>query len=337
MTPMRELRVGIVGCGQMGRKHAVNCSRMAGLSVVAVVDGDQDRAAALSKETGATAYSDVQAMIRDVSPDALVIATPPGERRAAIESGASARIPLLVEKPLALDMKSARAYCELVRNASIVNAVGFHLRYSPLTQQASTLISGKKVTHVRTMTTTSYYLRMDMPLWFLQRRHSGGPLLEQTLHVIDTVRYLVGDITQIVAKGDRLVRPDLNEFDSEDSIVLAYRFASGILGTHTDSCAMMEFNWEIELFGPDWRLKLDFARGRLEGRIDGEQIGADSAGVDLHMIEMKTFIAAARHDKQAGLLSSFADATKTLATVTAGDRSLVSGNWETVDGYSHRV
>ncbi|MBI2856789.1 MAG: Gfo/Idh/MocA family oxidoreductase [Chloroflexi bacterium] len=328
----RALRIGVAGCGQMGRKHALNCSRLEGVSVVAVADTDQDRAGALAQETGAVPYGDCEAMLADAGLDAAIIATPPGGRRQAIEAAASAATPMLVEKPLALDMETARAFCDAARRGSVVNAVGFHLRYSPLTQRARALLSGRRVTHVRTVTTTSYYLKMDMPHWFLQRRHSGGPLLEQSLHVLDSARYLLGEITHVVARGDRLVRPDLGAFDSEDTIVLAYRFANGALGTHTDSCAMMEFNWEVELFGPDWRLNIDYARGCLRGEVDGETVHLDAAGVDLHLLEVRGFVEAVRAHENKRVLSSFADASRTLAVVTAADRALESGAWELVGG-----
>jgi predicted dehydrogenase len=334
MNMERVLRIGVVGCGNMGRKHTTNCSRMEGVSVAAVVDTDVAKAAALGAEVEAAVYDSTEMMLADVPVDAVIVATPPGVRWEIVKAAAANGQALFVEKPIALNLAMARVCGVAVKESSVVGAVGFQLRYSPLTQQARALISGRPVTHVRTACTTPYYLNMDMPLWFLQRAHSGGPLLEQSIHVIDMARYLVGDITHVFARGDRLVRPDLDTVDSEDSIVLAYRFASGALGSHIDSCAMTEFNWEIELFGPDWRLLVDYARRRLSGQIDGEIVEKEFPSEDLHMLEMRAFLEAVRHhdtnNGNNGVLSDFADATKTLAVVLAGDRSLETGIWEPV-------
>jgi len=223
--------------------------------VVALADIETAKVAALATEMRASIYQSAEAMLDSVPLDAVIVATPPEVRVEVVSRAAAGGKAVFVEKPIALDLAAAKACCSAVQGDSLVNAVGFQLRYSPLTQLARELISGLQVTQVRTVCTTPYYLKMDMPLWFLQRKHSGGPLLEQSIHIIDIARYLVGDITQVFARGERLVRPDLNMFDSEDTIVLAYRFANGALGTHLDSCAMMEFNWEIELFGPNWRLR----------------------------------------------------------------------------------
>ena len=334
MTPptvsQRTLRVGIVGCGLMGRKHALNCCRMEGVSVVAVADVGTAKAEALATEVRATRYDSAEEMIAKVPLDAAILATPPGERMEIVEAATAARIPLFVEKPLAIDISTANAYRVAAQKAAVTNAVGFQLRYSPLTQQARDLISGRQVTHVRTACTTSYYLTMDMPLWYLQREHSGGPFLEQSLHMIDMARYLVGDITHVFARGNRLVCPNLDRFDSEDTLIMSYQFANGALGTDIDSSATLEFNWEVELFGPDWRLLIDYARKRLRGHIGEKIIDMEMPDLDLHMLEMQAFLSAVRNGKRDLLLPDFADATRTLAVLLAADRSLKTGAWEPV-------
>ena len=325
------MRVAVAGFGTMGRKHTENCTQIEGVEVVAVAVADAAEGAAVNAEAGLPAYEDAEKMLAEVPVDALIVATPPGVRRKMIGAAAAAGKALFVEKPIALDLATAQGYRDAVKKTGVVNAVGFQLRYSPLTEEARRIASGRPVTHVRTACTTSYYLAMDVPPWFLQREHSGGPLLEQAIHVIDMARFLVGDITHVFARGDRLVRPQLEHLDSEDTIVLAYRFANGALGTHIDSCAMTEFNWEVELFGPDWRLLADFARKRLTGHVGGDRIDKQFPDVDLHMLEMRAFVNAIRHGRTDLVRSDFADATKTLATVLAGDRSLTTCVWEPVD------
>jgi predicted dehydrogenase len=271
-------------------------------------------------------------MLTEVPVGAVILATPPGTRRDTVIKAASVGTALFLEKPIALDLPTAREYCDISAKKSLVNAVGFQLRYSPLTEHVQKMIKGRTVTQVRTACMTSYYLKRDVPDWFLQREHSGGPLLEQAIHPIDIARLLVGDITHVFARAERLLFPDTSELDSEDTIVLAYRFASGALGTHTDSCATYEFNWEVELFGSDWRLLVDFARKRLSGHIGEEIIGQDFQDIDLHMLEMHAFVDAVRNHRPDMVRSDFADATKTLVTVLAGDRSIKTGVWETVEG-----
>jgi predicted dehydrogenase len=326
----RTVRIGVVGCGQMGRKHALNCSRIKGVAVVAVADKDIARARALAKEMAAVPYSSAEALLANVDIDALIVATPPDAHGKDAHAAIKANKAVLIEKPIALDIVTAKSLCVAAEKASVVNAVGFHLRYAPLTQKARSLIAGKRVTQVRSVTTTGYYLKMDMPAWFLQRKHSGGPLLEQSLHMFDEALYLVGDITHVFAQGDRLVRPEIKKFDSEDTMVLAYRFANGALGTHADSCATTVFNWEIELFGTDWRLLVDYARKRLSGYFGEKVIAIDFPDADYHLFELQAFVNDVRKRRVDSIHSDFKNATKTLEVMLAGGRSLKSGTWEAV-------
>jgi len=319
------IKIGIIGCGQMGRKHALNCSKIEGVSVVAIADKDEHRSKTLAQEIGAFPYSTYKDVVAVEALDAVIVATPPDQHGEAALGAIKAGKSVFIEKPIALDMATARALCEAADKAGVVNAVGFHLRYAPLTQKAKALIAGKQVNEVRSVTTTSYYLKLDMPGWFLQRKHSGGPLLEQSLHMFDIARYLVGDITHIFAQGARLVRPELAEFDSEDTMVLAYRISNGALGVHLDSCATTVFNWEIELFGEDWRLLIDYARNQISGYIREKQIQYNPADIDIHEIEIQAFIETIRSKEKILILSNFADATKTLEAMLAADMSLKNG------------
>jgi len=330
----KQIRVAVAGFGTMGRKHAANCSDIGDVAVVAITGVDEAEAELIRTEAGVPAFTDAVAMLSAVPCDALVVATPPGARRETVTAAAAAGKAVFIEKPIALDLVTARGYCRAVSDNDVVNATGFQLRYSPLTERARELIAGRAVTHVRTMVTTGYYLNRDVPDWFLQRRHSGGPLLEQAIHVFDMARYLAGEITHVFARADRLTFPDTGDLDSEDTIALLYRFENGALGTHLDSCAMTEFNWEVELFGVDWRLLVDFARKRLTGYIGSRKVDEQFKDVDLHAREMRAFIAALRSGGTsaiADIRSDFADATKTLAVVLAGDRSIASGCWEKVE------
>ncbi|MCL2678747.1 MAG: Gfo/Idh/MocA family oxidoreductase [Dehalococcoidia bacterium] len=316
------INLGIIGCGQMGRKHALNCSKIEGVQVRVVTDKDAERAGMLAREVGAVALAGFEEILQFKPLDAVIIATPPDEHAVSALAAIKAGKAVFVEKPITLDLPSAHQLCQSAAVAGVINAVGFHLRYAPLTDKAMSLIAGRKVNELRSVTTTGYYLKFDMPAWFLQRRHSGGPFLEQTLHMFDVARYLVGDVTHIFARGDRLVKPELKEFDSEDSIVIAYRLSNGALGVHLDSCATSVFNWEIELFGEDWRLLVDYARNTISGYFGEEQVAWIPTSVDIHAIETRAFCEAVKSGNQQLVRSSFEDATKTIAAMLAGDESM---------------
>ncbi|MDP7240095.1 MAG: Gfo/Idh/MocA family oxidoreductase, partial [Dehalococcoidia bacterium] len=83
------LRVGVIGCGLMGRMHSLNCNQTEDVSVVAVADVRTDRAKALAEELNATAYIKAETMFEDTRLDAVVLASPPFTRWPALRSATS--------------------------------------------------------------------------------------------------------------------------------------------------------------------------------------------------------------------------------------------------------
>lgn len=331
---MEATRFGIVGCGRMGQKHAKSLLETGSGRVTAVADADRKRARSLAVEVGAEVYPDVGSLLAAGGIDALIVATPPRVRREVILPIVEAGLPLFVEKPPAFDLPEARECARAIARRGLLTGVGFMLRYQPMTERARELLVGRQVTLVRTMCTIDYYLHLQMPLWFLQKDQSGGPLCEQAIHVLDAARYLVGDVTQVFARGDRLVRPEVREVDAEDTLVLAYRFANGTLGVHSHSCAIEKFRFEVECLGPDFRLLLDYGERRLTGLFGADTVEESFAPFDAHRAEIVAFAQAVRGEEDPeGLLvrSSYADAVRTLAFTLAGNRSLETAAWEAVE------
>jgi predicted dehydrogenase len=327
-------RFGIVGCGRMGQKHAKSVVETDSGRVTAVADADAERARALASDVGARVYPDVRRLLAAGEVDAVIVATPPRVRQEVILPIVEARLPLFVEKPPAFDLPEARECARAIVRQGVLASVGFMLRYQPMTERARELLVGRRITLVRTMCTIGYYLHLQMPLWFLQKDQSGGPLCEQAIHVLDAARYLVGDVTQVFARGDRLVRPDVREVDAEDTLVLAYRFANGALGVHSHSCAIEKFRFEVECLGADCRLLLDYGDRRLTGLFGAEIVEESFPPFDAHRAEIVAFARAVRGEEDARgplVRSSYADAVRTLAFTLAGNDSLATAAWETVE------
>ena len=108
------LRVGVIGTGGMGGRHARNLAhRVAGAELVAVMDADEERAAAVAEECGgASVFGSGPALVNDDAVEAVLIASPDPTHAdlavACIEAGK----PVLCEKPLGVDIDDARRVLE---------------------------------------------------------------------------------------------------------------------------------------------------------------------------------------------------------------------------------
>src|SRR5579872_5010170 len=106
---MATTRFGIIGCGNMGQRHARSIVESAAGTVMAVTDSDAGRADTLAHDVGARTYPDVESLLGAGEVDAVVVSTPPRIRRGVLLPVIEAGLPLFVEKPPAFDLPEARA------------------------------------------------------------------------------------------------------------------------------------------------------------------------------------------------------------------------------------
>src|SRR3954453_23674890 len=126
----RPLRVGIVGCGGIGRTH-LNAYRANGISPTALVEPNPTALAAAGAEYGGTPYPDYRAMFAATQLDAISICTPPAAHHEIAIAAAEAGCAILCEKPMATTVEDCEAMVAAARRAGVVLTVGFCHRFQP--------------------------------------------------------------------------------------------------------------------------------------------------------------------------------------------------------------
>lgn len=190
-----ELRVGVVGAGGMGTRHARNLLRVPGVRIGAVADADPGRADALAKECGAgRVYADGYELVADPEVDAVVVASPDPTHASYVLACLEARKPVFCEKPLATRAVEARAVVE--REVSLgrrLVQVGFQRRYDPDLQALWRLIRNGVVGKPVLFRT-----------WHRNVRAAYGPrsnaevLVNSAIHDLDELRWLSGQEVRAV-------------------------------------------------------------------------------------------------------------------------------------------
>ena len=250
------LKIGIVGAGNMGRKHG-GAVAACGAQVVAVHSSRLEAAQQLSTECGAEIATDKLNTFFEHEIDGVIITAPPPVRLEPVRMACERGIHLMIEKPPALNMSEGRACLERIEKAGVISAVGFQLRYVPLYERLKHLLANETVHLVRTVCTVNYYLSFRMAPWFLQQRISGGPIAEQAIHLLDCVRFVLGNPkpVQAHALAVKNMALDRTEFDAENAIQMTYALDNGVLGTHANHCGTEEFSFDLEVIGPHLRLR----------------------------------------------------------------------------------
>jgi myo-inositol 2-dehydrogenase / D-chiro-inositol 1-dehydrogenase len=314
---VQDLRVGIIGCGKMGREH-VRAARSLGARVVWLGDADPSRASALAAQCeGSEAAAEVGA-VRWSALDAIFLCTPPSARgpveREAIEAG----VPFFVEKPVGPSAAQVASVLHALRAKPTIHSVGYMNRYRASVRRARDRLAGARVVATSCAWVGKVYARP----WWLAAAESGGPFNEQATHLVDLCRFLAGPIAEVSA----LARPSPDHPGVDDTVAVALRFASGACGTLLHSYLASDKHIGFEVFTTAGSVRLE-GWGFSPAGEGGVPAGSEE---DVIRVEVAAFLDAVRTGDQTLVESDFEDALRTQLAVDAILRSIRSGRPERV-------
>ena len=192
---MAKTRVGFTGAGFIASRHLGNLLGFDDVAVVAVADPQLDRAREAAARVGGRAYADWADLLDREQLDALYICVPPAVHGAPELAAAERELPFFVEKPIAADLETAETIAREVSARRLVTAVGYHWRYLDTTERARELLSANPA-----RLALGYWLDVTPPpTWWVREAQSGGQLVEQTTHLFDLARLLMGEVTRLYA------------------------------------------------------------------------------------------------------------------------------------------
>jgi scyllo-inositol 2-dehydrogenase (NAD+) len=244
--------VGVLGVGEMGRRHAENLRRLVPQAqLVAVSDVDAGRARRTAQELEIeNSYGSLDAMLECKGLDAVVISTPDKFHASAVKTVAAAGKDMLCEKPLALTLSDANELLDTVAKTGVRLQVGFMRRYDPAYSAAKTRIEAGEI---------------GMPLVFksVGRDKYGAPLAAYTpnlsgmlfytnsIHDFDLARWLIQDeVAEVHAYTTVASRPELGQFGDVVAGVVNLKFDRGAIGNvESHSNAIYGYDVRTEIVG----------------------------------------------------------------------------------------
>lgn len=228
------MRILIIGCGSIGRRHAKN-ARALGAEVV-LCDVNESRIREFGEEIGASGYfSDFDKAAALSGADAAVVATPSNLHTAPARAALLAGLHVFMEKPLCTAISEALELRSVVRNTGLVFMMGQIYRFRTELIAIKNILDAKPLGKVYSAELfggwylPDWHVREDYRLEYAsQKRLGGGVLLTSLSHFFDIIAWFFGDIERIV--GARMRLGDL-ELDVDDAAVCALRTSSGIAVT----------------------------------------------------------------------------------------------------------
>ncbi|MGQ9729844.1 MAG: Gfo/Idh/MocA family protein [Candidatus Zipacnadales bacterium] len=315
------VKVGFIGCGGMNRAHMNRIRDMKGADIVAVCDIAKDRARAAAEEYGALAFTDHRQMIQDVDMDALFIAIPPFAHEDQEILAARKGIHLFVEKPVAVNLKTAKKIETEILKAGIIATAGFQDRYQDIIAKLQ-----KMLTKTRPGLVMGYWIGgMPGVPWWRRKEQSGGQAMEQTIHTFDMARYLFGEVKFVHATFSKGLMKHVPKYNVEDASCVNLQFKSGLCGTIFSGCFLQGYGKVgLDIWCPT--VLYEYAgRSRLTVREAGKEPQTFQVGNDFGGEIVRRFISAVRSGDGSKLKSTYTDAVKSLAVVDAANESMATG------------
>ena len=241
----RPIRVGIVGFGQIGRTHLAALADCPDAAVVAV--SRQHRSPCLP---GVDWHDDYRELVNRPDIDLVAVCTPSGNHAAHALAALEAGKGVVVEKPLALNLPDGEHVVQTARDCGLFLSVISQRRTEPACRTLYDAVTAGQLGRpvlgealVRWSRGQGYY---DSAPWRGTRAMDGGVLMNQAIHAIDLLCWLLGPVDEVSGATATLVR----QIEAEDTAVATLRFGSGAFGAITATTSTTPgLPAELNLFG----------------------------------------------------------------------------------------
>lgn len=230
---------GIIGCGMIANFHAKAIADVRGAKLVACFDTFAASADRLAAATGCRAYYKLDEMLADPAVDIVTIGTPSGAHLEPAVAAARAGKHVIVEKPLEITLKRCDKIIAECDKAGVKLATIFPSRFHDSSQELKRAIDAGRFgkltvgdAQVKWFRPQSYY---DSGAWRgTWELDGGGALMNQAIHSVDLLTWLMGPVVEIRAITATLAH---ERIAVEDTAVATVRYASGALGVIEASTA----------------------------------------------------------------------------------------------------
>lgn len=325
---MAKLGIGVVGIGEMGRRHAENLRRnVPEARLVAVADVSEERARQTAMELELELhYNSLEAMLENKEIDAVLIATPDKFHARAVVQAAAAGKDVLCEKPLALNLADARAALDAVSKAGTRLQVGFMRRYDPAYAAAMKRIEAGEIGTPVIFKSVGRD-KDQPPIAAYESNVNGMIFYTNTIHDFDLARWLMRDeITQVHAYTTSTIRPEVAKYGDVVASVVNLRYRQGAIG-NIESYAQAVYGYDVrtEIVGSKGSIligSLDRTPAVFLTSRGGEQMLADhflSRFADAYLAEVTDFVQTVLLDREPKVTGD--DGLKALAIAVAADES----------------
>ncbi len=230
-----KLRLGLVGAGAIARTHVQAVAKATCAEIVGVADVRPEAARELAGELGVPSFESHEALGDALALDGVIVCTPPLSHPPVSIHFLERGVSVLCEKPLAIDVKSARRMLETAARSGARLMMASKFRYVADVVRAKEIIASGALGELA-LFENAFTSRVDMRgRWNADPRVSGGGvMIDNGTHSVDLMQFFIGPVADLqVFEG-----PRSQGLPVEETVTMLVRSASGVMGT-------IDLSWTI--------------------------------------------------------------------------------------------
>ena len=222
------VRLASIGAGMIGKVHAKTAAQIEECECVAICDPDPSKEQVAS-ELGTKYYSNYKEMVEKETLDGVIIGLPNEMHEPVGTYCASKGLHLFVEKPIAHSVESARKLIASTHENNVRLLIAHHRRFNPMVVATREVVKSGELGNI--VGISILWCMYKPSEYFIagpwRKKKGGGPILINTIHEIDNLRYIYGDIERVYAEVSSKTR----KFEVEDTVSISLRFTDGTLAS----------------------------------------------------------------------------------------------------------
>ncbi len=336
------VRAAIVGVGVMGRDHLKNAlllQQEGWLKLAGLADVEVERARQPGEEHGIPWFGDYRALLDEVKPDFVIVATPHPQHEEVTVAAAQRGIHVLCEKPIAHSVSAADRMIEACRRAGVLLGIDFNQRTTPAYVRAHQLIAGGELGEL-------YRVSFEASGWYRTQAYyesggwrgtwageGGGVIMNQAPHHLDLYCWLAGLPRRV--KAEALTR--IHEIEVENTVAALLRHSDQRVDSFYTTTAQWPGRTELVITGQRGQLVIAERQLRLyrmektlaeelltsphgtrpAGRWEDVPVEPAAPGQSGHIALLRRFAQAVRSGREEDLVATGEDGRRALELANA--------------------
>lgn len=268
------LRVAVVGCGDISAIHLGAIAEYDGAELVAVCDSDPVRLERAMSSTGVAGFGDIGSLLREAQPDVVHVTTPHSTHADIAVEVLQAGVHVVLEKPLAHDRAAAARLIAAAGSSDARIAVCFQNRYNATSQRMRQILDSGELGAVQGAAATVMWSRTpdyyrSAPWRGTWSGGGGGLLMNQAIHTVDLLQWLIGDVVEVTGNAGTRVLHDVIEVEDTADLVMTHASgARSVLFATLAHTANAPVTLDIEAEHGSLSLRGDLTAHRADGSVE---------------------------------------------------------------------